>query len=252
MPPHHMTDKKPAPGKAPGAAPNPAPRRTSQPRLKKIPALPAPSSAGSLPAASAAAAKSEQDARPTAPRGAGSRPAVAAAAAKSEQDARPTAPRGAGSRPAVAESPSPVTSEWPDPEAASSGGTASPDHKRKRRRRKGKGQPAQAHAGTGAIEEHLESDASDASDASDEFIPLPVTAPRPAPTPTAPPRQLGPRAKVDPESLARKAWKIFLAEVSEEGVALIGDQDARELARRCFRLAEIFIEEQSRRAPTAY
>ena len=75
-----------------------------------------------------------------------------------------------------------------------------------------------------------------------------VAAPKPVPAPP-PPRQTVSRVKVDPETLARKAWKIFLAEVSEEGVALIGDQDARELARRCFRLAEIFIEEQARRVP---
>ena len=55
------------------------------------------------------------------------------------------------------------------------------------------------------------------------------------------------RRRPDPEKVANKAWEIFLAEVSEEGVALIGDNDARELSRRCFRLAEIFIEEQERR-----
>ena len=56
-----------------------------------------------------------------------------------------------------------------------------------------------------------------------------------------------PRIQHNPKKVAKKAWKIFLAEVSEEGVALIGDNDARELSRRCFRLAELFIEEQSRR-----
>ena len=45
----------------------------------------------------------------------------------------------------------------------------------------------------------------------------------------------------------RPAWKIYLSEVSEEGVALIGDNDAKDLSRRCFRLAEIFLEEQNRR-----
>jgi hypothetical protein len=52
---------------------------------------------------------------------------------------------------------------------------------------------------------------------------------------------------VEAELLAKSAWKIFLAEISEEGVALVGDHDARDLARRCFRLAEIFHEEQARR-----
>ncbi|WP_411827929.1 hypothetical protein [Luteolibacter sp. AS25] len=55
------------------------------------------------------------------------------------------------------------------------------------------------------------------------------------------------RRRVDPDKVAKNAWKIFLAEVSEEGVALIGDNDARELARRCFRLASIFLEEEDRR-----
>lgn len=55
------------------------------------------------------------------------------------------------------------------------------------------------------------------------------------------------RNKPDSNKIAKNAWKIFLAEVSEEGVALIGDNDARELTRRCFRLAEIFAEEEGRR-----
>lgn len=50
----------------------------------------------------------------------------------------------------------------------------------------------------------------------------------------------------DPKDLSNKAWKIYLAEVSEEGIALINDQDAREIARRCFRLAEMFLDEQAR------
>jgi hypothetical protein len=62
-----------------------------------------------------------------------------------------------------------------------------------------------------------------------------------------PPQPQKPRHKPDPEKVAKNAWKIFLAEVSEEGVALIGDNDARELARRCFRLSEIFLEEEARR-----
>lgn len=52
---------------------------------------------------------------------------------------------------------------------------------------------------------------------------------------------------MDPELLAKFAWKIYLSEVSEEGIALISDNDAREISRRCFRMAEIFLEEQGRR-----
>jgi hypothetical protein len=91
--------------------------------------------------------------------------------------------------------------------------------KNKRRRRKGKGDGV-------------------ASASQFEAKPLPPVPGEAAPKP--------PRAKIDPESLAKSAWKIYLAEISEEGVALIGDNDARDLARRCFRLAEIFMEEQTR------
>jgi hypothetical protein len=56
-----------------------------------------------------------------------------------------------------------------------------------------------------------------------------------------------PRPKLDAEEVTRKAWRIFRSEVGEEGLALIDDQDAREISRRCFRLAEIFLEEAARR-----
>ena len=71
------------------------------------------------------------------------------------------------------------------------------------------------------------------------------SAPAPADAPAA--ASPSPRPKVDAEQLAKFAWKIYLAEIGEEGVALIDDHDARELTRRCFRLAEIFLDEQSRR-----
>lgn len=119
-----------------------------------------------------------------------------------------------------------VGGDWPEPEAESAGGAAFSGEpaKRKRRRRKGKSQT---------------------NDTSNEEVQLAAandSAPRPAPHAQTPPRP-----KIDPERLTKMAWKIFLAEISEEGVALIGDNDAKDLSRRCFRLAEIFIEEQSRR-----
>ena len=52
---------------------------------------------------------------------------------------------------------------------------------------------------------------------------------------------------VDAKELSKRAWKIFLSEVSEEGLALIGDKEGRELSKKSFRLAEIFLEEQGRR-----
>lgn len=57
----------------------------------------------------------------------------------------------------------------------------------------------------------------------------------------------GGRPQLDPDLVAKKAWKVFLAEVSEEGLALINDNDARELSRRSFRLAELFLEEAAKR-----
>lgn len=141
------------------------------------------------------------------------------------------------------EAPSPAGGEWPEPEAPSTGGAPaqSESGKRKRRRRKGKGQSSSApNAGGPQNDDFQPSAASE---------PKSAEAPREqGPRPNPQPQQSQPsRAKIDPELLAKMAWKIYLAEVSEEGVALIGDNDAKDLSRRCFRLAEIFIEEQSRR-----
>lgn len=119
-----------------------------------------------------------------------------------------------------------VGGDWPEPEAESAGGAAlaSEPAKRKRRRRKGKSQT------------------NDSSNEEAQALAANDSVTRPAPQAQTPPRP-----KIDPERLTKMAWKIFLAEISEEGVALIGDNDAKDLSRRCFRLAEIFIEEQSRR-----
>ena len=65
---------------------------------------------------------------------------------------------------------------------------------------------------------------------------------------STPAMHAAPRPKLDPEYVAKKAWKIFQSEVGEEGLALIDDHDAREISRRCFRLAEIFLEEAARRS----
>lgn len=115
--------------------------------------------------------------------------------------------------------------EWSEAAPESVGGaSASPEggSKRKRRRRKGKGGGA--------------SSAASAVEGAD--VPVPTAQAQPAPPA---------KVRIDSDALAKAAWKIYLAEVSEEGVALVGDQDARELARRCFRLAEIFLDEQGRR-----
>jgi hypothetical protein len=117
--------------------------------------------------------------------------------------------------------------DWPEPEPASSGDSATQEgSKRKRRRKKGKGGGQSNHATPPPSGEA----------GKDSVTPAPLQ-----PRPPQPPRQ-----KADPEKIAKLAVKIYLAEVSEEGVALINDHDAKELSRRCFRLAEIFIEEEAR------
>lgn len=141
--------------------------------------------------------------------------------------------------PPAADAPAPIGGDWPESEGESAGGGApgqSESGKRKRRRRKGKGQSSSGPNAGGPANDDAGPADFKSSDAPRE------QAPRPNPQP-----QQAPRPKIDPEHLAKMAWKIYLAEVSEEGVALIGDNDAKDLSRRCFRLAEIFIEEQSRR-----
>jgi len=121
------------------------------------------------------------------------------------------------------------------------------EQKRKNRRRRGKGKPSQKDGETSG----------DSTPVSEETINLADTdskepdrrndkqGERKEQQTQRPPQKQ--RSKPDADKIAKNAWKIFLAEVGEEGVALIADNDARELARRCFRLSEIFLEEESRR-----
>jgi hypothetical protein len=151
--------------------------------------------------------------------------ASAKAAADTAADGKPVAetpvaPDVVSTAPEEKPAPAAETPSAPMPETATVGGdiAAESPKKNKRRRRKGKG--GRSESGESA----------------------------PGPTPAdAPVASSSPRPKLDTEQLAKFAWKIYLAEIGEEGVALIGDHDARELTRRCFRLAEIFLEEQSRR-----
>jgi len=53
------------------------------------------------------------------------------------------------------------------------------------------------------------------------------------------------KVKLDTKLVAKRAWKIYLGEVNEEGLALIADKDARELARRSLRVAEIYTQEEA-------
>lgn len=52
--------------------------------------------------------------------------------------------------------------------------------------------------------------------------------------------------RVDPDELVRRAWKIYLGEVTEEGLALMDDRTAQEASRRAFRVAEHFLVEAAR------
>lgn len=57
---------------------------------------------------------------------------------------------------------------------------------------------------------------------------------------------------IDPEELVRRAWKIYLGEVTEEGLALMDERTAAEASRRAFRVAELFLIEAARhRRPAA-
>ena len=63
------------------------------------------------------------------------------------------------------------------------------------------------------------------------------------------PQQSQQTPKVDSEELCRRAWKIFLGEVTEDGLALMDDRTAAEASRRAFKVAEIFLLEAARHRP---
>ena len=123
------------------------------------------------------------------------------------------------------------------------------DQKRKNRRRRGKAKPSSQDTEQGTENDAPDGEATDPPSIGD--APETSAGKGKSASPGRPKenqrQQQKPRPKLDPDKVAKNAWKIFLAEVSEEGVALIGDSDARELARRCFRLSEIFLEEKDRR-----
>jgi hypothetical protein len=233
------SDTSPDPSTPPVAADAPRTRRVSTPRPKKKVAKSAPAAPQEE---TPAAAELAPEAKPAAAPAAEVTPAPAAAPTP-----EPTPPI------AVEEAPGEVGGAWPEPEVATTGSDAFPSEssKRKRRRRKGKGQ-------SGGSQNPAVTGNEDTAPVAAEFKPsegLQEPRQRPNsnpnqnqnPNPQPQPQHAPQRPKIDPEKLTKMAWKIYLAEVSEEGVALIGDNDAKDLSRRCFRLAEIFIEEQSRR-----
>jgi len=248
FPPADMSDEPAASPEIPSPAPaEPATRvrRISNPRPKKAAKSAktkdvAPDPAGESSAPEPAASTSNVDDAPS--------PALV-----SKVEAEPEHVSAASEE--AREYSSSQENDWPEPEPAQTGGGSQESGKRKRRRRKGKGKD-QSSGGHGSAPQTPEADT--------QTFPL-VAEAKPAETKSAEPKQGEPRPnlpqggghgqqpypqqrpRLDPELVSKLALKIYLAEVSEEGVALIGDNDAKELSRRCFRLAEIFIEEQSRR-----
>lgn len=233
-----MTDETPISptDSAPPAVAAPRVRRISTPRPKKIakstakPELPAVPTTPAFPVFDSPETNSER----------GTRNAEREIAeTNAEHGTAETAPTSA---PATAAEGNPVGGDWPEPEAASSGSSATHDHpKRKRRRKKGKGgNNLQTAPPTGESEPDAQGNAEiSEAPAAQQSTPFPQGQ--------HPRQPQMPRPKLDADLLAKFAWKIYLSEVSEEGVALIGDIDAKDLSRRCFRLAEIFLEEQTRR-----
>ncbi|MGJ8695013.1 MAG: hypothetical protein ACSHYF_01735 [Verrucomicrobiaceae bacterium] len=55
-----------------------------------------------------------------------------------------------------------------------------------------------------------------------------------------------PKQPVDEDHLKKKAWKIYLSEVTEEGLALLDDAGLRAFARGSFQAARVFLEEEQR------
>jgi len=161
----------------------------------------------------------------------------------------------------------PPEAGWSEPETSLGSAAQAEGGKRKRRRRKGKGGGQQAPQAAAADDQGEPTRAESQGPREERERPEPrqeVKADAQPPrdrdrerdrpangggqAPQRPPQAPAPsRPAVNAEEVAKRAWKIYLAEVSEEGVALIGDLDARELSKRCFRLAEIFLEEQARR-----
>lgn len=69
--------------------------------------------------------------------------------------------------------------------------------------------------------------------------------------PAHPSQQVPFHNRIDTDELVRRAWKIYLGEVTEEGLALMDDRTAKEAATRAFAVAKIFLAEAARFRPAA-
>lgn len=193
----------------------------------EVPASIAPSPAPAAPVPEAAASAKEAQPREKSDRSQGG--------ARGEQERLESGPRDDNSSARADRS-----GGWPEPETVQGGSEGSSSNgKRKRRRKKKGGQggvPTQGSQDGSSSLRHSPGSASGEEG---------VSSPSPKPHSAQP---SGPRIPIDQEDLAKKAWKIFLGEIGEEGLALVGDQEGRELSRRSFKLAEIFLEEKARRS----
>lgn len=195
--------------------------------------------------------------RPAVRKSAKSKPASEGESAASAPAESPAAPRESEpvsrvERADRAEEAAPREAQDVIPFVVETAGGEPPGNPKKRRRRKKKHGQGQGQGGQGQERPqpypqqshqhpHAVSPPADAPSSSQ---------PQPQPEAAHPSSSMhaAPRPKLEPEQVAKKAWKIFQSEVGEEGLALIDDHDAREISRRCFRLAEIFLEEAARRS----
>lgn len=136
------------------------------------------------------------------------------------------------------DSTSPSDEAWGEVETVSAdGGNGAKKRKRRRRKPKKAGEEITAEADEEQPENAENQAGQESTRAAHPQPQAKHATPKPQPT----------RPVIDRDAVAKLARKIFLAEVSEEGVALIDDHSAKDLSRRCFRLSEIFLEEQARR-----
>jgi hypothetical protein len=190
--------------------------------------------------------------RPAVRKSAKPKPASEGESAASAPAEAPDAPRERESEPVARAEESSPREAAPDviPFVVETAGGEPPGNPKKRRRRKkkhGQGQGAQGQERQDRPQ-HQPQQSQQHPHAVSPPVEAPSSQPQQEPSHASSSMHAAPRPKLDPEQVAKKAWKIFQSEVGEEGLALIDDHDAREISRRCFRLAEIFLEEAARRS----
>jgi len=144
--------------------------------------------------------------------------------------------------PAASAPAEPKPAPWAEPEVIE--GASSGEHSKRKRKRKRKGKGGASHNSGSSTYPESPGETDGPPPASARST---EKAAEPAKDPSAPPKSHAPRIAHDSKVISKMSWKLYQGEIGEEGIALIDDHDARDLARRCFRLAEIFLDEQARR-----